>query len=308
MPYTRRVFVAAGAAALAGPLPARAQGMSLHLSCGALGVKASQTEAIDYAARFGFDSVDADGRYLGGLPATDLAHLLDTMREKKVAWAIAGFPVEFRKDDTAFADSMKAFPEYAAGLARAGVKNVTTWISPASAERTYLENLRLHARRLRAAAAVMGDQGLRFGLEYVAPKTLWSAQRFPFVHTMAEMKDLLGEIGRPNVGFVLDSWHWYTAGDKKQDVLSLRAEQVVSVDLNDAPAGIPVDQQVDSRRELPGATGVIDIAAFLGALKEIGFTGPVRVEPFNEAVRRMPPEQAIAAAKAALDKVFAGVA
>jgi hypothetical protein len=33
----------------------------------------------------------------------------------------------------------------------------------------------------------------------------------------------------------------------------------------------------------------------------------VRVEPFNEAVRRMPPEEAIAAAKAALDKAFAKV-
>ncbi|HXK01439.1 MAG TPA: sugar phosphate isomerase/epimerase family protein [Verrucomicrobiae bacterium] len=308
MLHTRRMFVAAGAAGLASSLLARAQGMSLHLSCGAIGVKATQTEAIDYAARFGFDSVDADGRYLGSLAAGDLTRLLDGMRERKVAWAIAGFPVEFRKDDAAFADSMKTFPTYAAGLERAGVKNVTTWISPASAERTYLENMRVHSRRLREAAGVMQDHGLRFGLEYVAPKTLWAAQRYPFVHTMAEMKDLLGEIGRPNAGFVLDSWHWYTAGDKKQDVLSLRAEQVVSIDLNDAPAGVPVDQQVDSRRELPGATGVIDIAAFLGALKEIGFTGPVRVEPFNEAVRRMPPEQAIAAAKAALDKVFAQVA
>ena len=308
MLHTRRMFVAAGAAGLASSLLARAQGMSLHLSCGAIGVKATQTEAIDYAARFGFDSVDADGRYLGSLATGDLTRLLDGMRERKVAWAIAGFPVEFRKDDAAFADSMKTFPTYAAGLERAGVKNVTTWISPASAERTYLENMRVHSRRLREAAGVMQDHGLRFGLEYVAPKTLWAAQRYPFVHTMAEMKDLLGEIGRPNAGFVLDSWHWYTAGDKKQDVLSLRAEQVVSIDLNDAPAGVPVDQQVDSRRELPGATGVIDIAAFLGALKEIGFTGPVRVEPFNEAVRRMPPEQAIAAAKAALDKVFAQVA
>ena len=54
--------------------------MSIHLSCGALGVKASQTEAIDYAARFGFDSVDADGRYLGELPPADLSRLLDSMK------------------------------------------------------------------------------------------------------------------------------------------------------------------------------------------------------------------------------------
>ena len=307
MLHTRRMFVAAGVAGLASSLLARAKGMSLHLSCGALGVKASQTEAIDYAARFGFDSVDADGNYLRTLAPADLARLLEVMREKKVEWAIAGMPVDFRKDEAAFNESMKSFPAFVEGLQRAGVKNVTTWISPASSDRTYLDNLYTHARRLRSVASVLHDQGLRFGLEYVGPKTLWSAQRYPFVHTMAEMKDLIGEIGQPNVGFVLDSWHWYTSGEKKKDLLTLKAEQVVSIDLNDAPSGIPVDQQVDGRRELPASTGVIDVASFLGALQEIGFTGPVRVEPFNEAVRRMPPEQAIAAAKAALDKAFAQV-
>ena len=225
----------AGAAAFA--LRARARGMSLHLSCGALGVKASQTEAIDYAARFGFDSVDADGRYLGALAADELSRLRDSMKAKHVEWAIAGFPTEFRKDDAAFAESVKALPQFAAGLERAGVKRITTWISPNSEDLTYLQNLRTHARRLREAAGILNDHGLRFGLEYVGTKTLWSARRYPFVHTMAEMKELIAEIGRPNMGFVLDSWHWYTAGEKKQDLLTLRAGEIVSVDLNDAPVG-----------------------------------------------------------------------
>jgi sugar phosphate isomerase/epimerase len=300
---TRRALLAAAAAA-AGRLRARNRDMSLHLSCGAIGVKASQTDVVDYAARFGFDSVDADGKYLAALAPTDLARLLDRMREQHISWAIAGLPVDFRKDDAAFTESMKMFPAFAAGLRRAGVVNVTTWITPTSADRIYPENLRVHARRLSACADVLQDHGLRLGLEYVGPKTSWSALRFPFVHTMAEMKNLIGEIERLNVGFVLDSWHWYTAGESKKDLVSLRGDQIVSVDLNDAPAGIPADQQVDSRRELPAATGVIDVAAFLGALQEIGYTGPVRVEPFNDVVRRMPPEQAIAAAKAALDKAF----
>jgi sugar phosphate isomerase/epimerase len=308
MCLTRRTFLAAGAAGLASTLLGRTQGMSLHLSCSAIGVKGSQLEAIDYAARFGFDSVDADGRYLGGLHPADLARLLEHMRQHKVSWAIAGLPVEFRKDDQSFADSIKTFPAFAAGLRRAGVVNVTTWITPTSSDRIYPDNLRAHVRRLSECASILHDSGLRLGLEYVGPKTSWSAQRYPFVHTMAEMKNLIAEIARPNVGLVLDSWHWYTSGESKKDLLTLRGDQVVSVDLNDAPAGIPVDQQVDNRRELPASTGVIDVASFLGALKEIGYTGPVRVEPFNEAIRRLPPDQAIAAAKAALDQAFARIA
>lgn len=305
MVLTRRMFVA-GAAGFA--LLGRSHGMSIQLSCGAIGVKASQIEAIDYAARFGFDSVDADGRFLGELPPADLTKLLDSMKARNVSWAIAGFPTDFRKDDAAFSESVKALPAFAAGLERAGVKRVTTWITPSSADLTFMANLKIHARRLREAAGILKDHGLRFGLEYVGPKTSWSTKRYPFVHSMAEMLDLIGEIDRPNMGLVLDSWHWYTAAEGKKDILALRAGQVVSVDLNDAPAGIPVDQQMDGKRELPAATGVIDVAGFLGALQTIGYDGPVRAEPFNDAVRKMAPAEALAATKAALDKAFAQIA
>jgi sugar phosphate isomerase/epimerase len=302
---TRRTFVGAGFAGLASTALARSQGMLLNLSCGAIGVKANQVEAIAYASKYGFDAVDADGRYLGGLSESDLKRLQDDMRAKKVVFSSAGLPVEFRKDDAAFAESFKTFAGYVAGLKRAGVERVTTWISPMSDDTTYISNFRSHSKRLREVAHVLADNGMRLGLEYVGPKTLWASKRYQFVHTMAEMKDLLTGIATPNSGFVLDSWHWYTSGETKTDLLTLRARQVVSVDLNDAPAGIPVDQQVDSKRELPAATGVIDVKTFLGALKEIGYDGPVRAEPFNEAVRRMPPDQAITATKAALDKAFA---
>ena len=91
---------------------------------------------------------------------------------------------------------------------------------------------------------------------------------------MAEMKDLIGDIDRDNVGFLLDSWHWYTAQETVGDLLSLRAEDVVLCHLNDAPAGIPVDKQIDNRRGLPCSTGVIDMKGFLGAMVEISYEGP----------------------------------
>jgi sugar phosphate isomerase/epimerase len=297
--------MAAGAAGLMSAAFGRTHGMLIHLSCGAIGVKADQRQALEYAAKYGYDAIDADVRYLGTLSQTELQALLADMKSKRLEWGLAGVPVEFRKDDAAFNDSMKDFPAMAATLQRAGVTRMTTWISPGHQELTFLQNLRIHAARLRGIATVLGDHGLRLGLEYVGPKTSWTRTRYPFVHSMAEMKDLIGEIGRPNVGFVLDSWHWYTAGETRKDLQTLRASQVVAVDLNDAPAGIPVDQQMDNKRELPAATGVIDVKSFLSALKEMGFDGPVRAEPFNQPLREMPPEQALAVTKAAMDKAFA---
>src|SRR6185503_21355846 len=108
-------------------------------------------------------------------------------------------------------------------------------------------------------AKVLGDHGVRLGMEYVAPKTSWTRGRFPFIHTMAEMKELIAEIGRDSVGFLLDSWHWYTAQETEADLLSLRGTDVILCHLNDAPAGVAADQQVDNRRGLPCSTGVINM-------------------------------------------------
>jgi sugar phosphate isomerase/epimerase len=300
----RRAFLAMAALAAAGRAVVR--GMQLHLSCGALGIAANQRQAIDLAAKHGFDVVDADGKFLAGLGGGELSDLSAYMQSKSVAWAMAGLPVEFRRDEAAFTTGMAAFPAYAQALRRAGVRMVTTYVLPMSNDRTYLANFKLHTARLRAVAQMLSDAGLRLGVEYVAPKTLWAAQRYPFVHNMAEMRELLGEINWPNTGLVLDSWHWYHAGDQASDILALKAADVVSVDLNDAPAGVPKDQMVDSKRELPAATGVIDVRSFLSALQQIGFQGPVRAEPFNDAVRHMAPDDAAEAAHRALTKAFAG--
>jgi len=299
----RRTFVAM--AAMAAAARATARGMKLHLSCGALGISANQRQAVDLAAKHGFDVVDADGKYLGGLGDGELGDLLGYMKAKNVGWAMAGLPVEFRKDEAAFTSGMAGLPAFARGIQRAGVSMVTTYVLPMSNDRTYLQNFKLHAVRLGSAARVLRDSGLRFGIEYVAPKTLWASQKYSFVHTMAEMRELLAEMGQPNAGLVIDSWHWYHAGDLASDIAALKASDVVSVDLNDAPAGVPKDQMVDGKRELPAATGVIDVKAFLGALQGIGFQGPVRAEPFNDVVRHMGADEAAEAAHAALEKAFA---
>ena len=302
MNLSRRSFLAV--TALAAQIRAAEHSMQMHLSCGALGIQASPRQAIDLAAKHGFDVVDADGKYLGGLSDGELRDLLSAMDARKIGWAMAGLPVDFRRGEAAFSAGMADLPAYARGLGRAGVHSVTTWVTPGSNELTYLANFKLHAARFREIARVLDGAGLRLGIEYVGPKTSWVSQRYPFIHTMAEMRDLIAEIGQANVGLVLDSWHWYHAGDSGADILALRASGVVSVDLNDAPAGVAKDQMVDGKRELPGATAMIDSKTFLQSLKRIGFAGPVRAEPFNDAVRRMSPDDAAEAAAEALRKAF----
>ncbi len=278
---------------------------TLDLRCGAIGVKADLRQSIEYAHQFGFESVEPSAGAVAALPQAELDSVLADMRAKNLVWGAAGLPVNFRGDDAAFKAGMKAFPDLAAGLQKAGITRMGTWLSPASKELTYVANFRQHARRLREVCKVLGDHGLRFGMEYVGPKTSWTKLRYPFIHTMAETKDLIAEIGTDNVGFVLDSWHWYTAGDSLDDLLSLTNDDVIACDLNDAPAGLAVDEQMDLSRDLPMATGVIDLKTFLGALVEIGYDGPVRAEPFNKPLSQLDNEQALAATAKAMQKAFA---
>jgi sugar phosphate isomerase/epimerase len=278
---------------------------TICLACGPIYVRDDPAKAVERARQFGFESIEPSPQFLAGLSDAELEEHLGRMKEAKLAWGAAGLPVQFKGDDAAFEKDLRALPERAKALRRAGATRMATWLSPTSTSLTYLANFRLHAGRLREVAKVLGDHGIRLGLEYVAPKTSWTARRFPFIHTMAEMKDLLAEIGRDNVGFLLDTWHWYTAQETVDDLLTLRGQDVVLCHVNDAPAGVPVEQQIDSRRGLPCSTGVIDMKGFLTAMLKIGYDGPLVCEPFSQELRGKPADEVLATVSASMKKAVA---
>ena len=277
----------------------------MDLSCGRIGVKATFPESMDLAVRHGFEAVDPDAKYFSQLADVQMADLLAQMKSKGLRFGPASLPVDFRKDDATFHDGLKALPETCRALQRAGVWRVSTYVLSFDRNLSYLQNFRSHAYRLRACAQVLKDHGQKLGLEYLGPMTLWRRERHSFIHSLGETKELIAAIGTGNVGIQLDSWHWFTAEETEADLLTLRNEDIITVDLNDAPQGIPLDKQIDSARELPAATGVIPIKAFLDALRKIGYDGPVHAEPFNVALRTLPREEACAATAAAMKRAFA---
>ena len=203
------------------------------------------------AHRHGFESVAPDIGYLKSISDSQLSELREDLKAKNLVWGAAGLAVNFRGDEATFQDGMKGLADDAKALQRAGASRMGTWLTPGHNSLTYLANFKQHAARLGEVGKVLGDHGVRLGLEYVGPKTSWSSMRYPFIHTMAEMRELIAAINQPGIGLVLDSWHWYTAHETEADLLRLKGSDVVCCDLNDAPAGIPIDQQKDSVRDLP---------------------------------------------------------
>jgi sugar phosphate isomerase/epimerase len=174
-----------------------------------------------------------------------------------------------------------------------GCSRCSTYILPYHDELDFQSNFELHSIRLGRVATILTDYGIRFGLEFMAPKTLRDGHKFEFIYTMGRVLELCDAIGTGSVGILLDSWHWYNAHGTVDDFKRLCDELVVNVHISDAPAGLPVDEQVDNVRCLPGETGVIDIVGFLRGLQQISYTGPVLVEPYSERINRLPDAEAV---------------
>lgn len=107
-------------------------------------------------------------------------------------------------------------------------------------------------------------------------------------HDLPATLALLAQVRMPNVGILLDAYHWYLSGGTADEIAAIPDGTPLFVHLNDAPPG-DVATLEDSMRMLPGE-GVIDLNAFLGAIAARGYDGPVSVELFSERLRAMPPE------------------
>lgn len=253
------------------------------LSPGALGIKVSGLgEAIEVAAKAGFEAVEFNPAEVADLVERDGAEsvraMFSTAGLKPAGW---GLPTDWRNDEAAWREGLAELPRMAKASAAIGCDRTMTWIMPCSNDRPLAENRRFHVERFKPIAAILAEHGCRIGLEFIGPKTLRESQKYPFIHGMEDMLEMAAEIG-PNVGLLLDSFHWHTSGGTTDDLRELEPEQVVYVHVNDAPP-VPIDDQIDSNRALPGATGVIDIKGFLMTLDQIGYDGPVTPEPFGNA-------------------------
>ena len=310
---TRRGFMASAAAAAITARAAGAKGsgktkrkFTMALIGSAIGVKGSIRQQLEWATKYGFESIEPSLGDLRRMPTTAVYEFTAEMKERGLQWAVTGVPVNIREhSEDAFTAQLKGLEAAAKVWQSAGATRVKSAIMSFHQDLNYLDNFRLHTDRIRRAAEVLNTHGLRFGLEYLASKLLWTLQRHPFVHTMAETRELIERTGADNVGLVLDSWHWYCSRETEADILALSNKDVISCDLNDAPTGIAIDDQVDSIRALPATTGVIDVKTFLNALIQIGYDGSIMAEPFDNALNALGNEEALQRTAEAMKKTFA---
>jgi sugar phosphate isomerase/epimerase len=263
------------------------------LSPGAVQVSAPNLEAALAAAQFGdFEGVEVNPHEIADRIDAKVPDAVRALfQEAGVRPCGFGLPGDFWGDLGAWQNTLDDLPRLAAAMSAIGCDRSYTWILSFSNDLDYPANFQFHVDRLQPAAQIFADYGIRLGLEFLGPQTIWRGKPHEFIHSSAKMMELAKAIGS-NVGLLLDAWHWYTAKESPEDLAKLTNRDVVYVHVSDAPSGIALEDQLDNVRCLPGETDVIPIGQFMDALRAMKYDGPVIVEPFKKELADLPDDAA----------------
>jgi sugar phosphate isomerase/epimerase len=255
---------------------------------------------VALAGRHGFRSVDLDPSGLIERHGRQGAKAL--LEQAGVGVGAVLLPVEWRTSDEAFRLDLIGLVARLDATAEVGAACFWTYLLP-SVDELPGPFMATAVRRLHLVARLLEVFGFRLGLEFLGPTDLRTKWKHPFVWTIGQTLDWIRAIDRPNVGLLVDSFHWHTAGHTVADLRALRPEQIVHVHLGDAPA-TPIDRLPDNDRLYPGE-GSIDLVGFLGALKAVGYQGIVAQEVLSPQPPVQPAEALFVRSQRGFDKVFA---
>jgi 2-keto-myo-inositol isomerase len=145
-------------------------------------------------------------------------------------------------------------------------------------------------RVLRQFSTMAGDSGVRVALEFLGFRDC-------SVNTLAQCATIVEQVARPNVGLVLDTFHFHAGRSTARSIADVDPDRIFMVHLNDVERA-PRDRMHDALRLLPGE-GVIPLVRILRELKAIGYDGRFSVEIFRPSYWKRPPQEIARQARAA---------
>jgi sugar phosphate isomerase/epimerase len=238
------------------------------------------------AGNVGYGGVDVNlaAARKDGVDAT-----LALFKEANVKPAIANLGVQFAApDEAAFQEALKQLDENAQFAAAIGLNRMMAVLSPASPvpkdeRRPFIK------ARVSAISEVLLRSKIVLGLEFLGPLYMRSNQKspHPFIWTLPETVALAAECG-PNIGAVLDAWHWHHSGGTTAEIVAAGKSRIIHIHVSDAKPQ-PPEEVRDNQRHMPGE-GVIDLVGFFQALKKTGYEEGISPEPLGRIPTDMPAE------------------
>ncbi len=273
--------------------------MFRNLSPRALGFASSiQTEMIELALTYGFTGIDISiedfAQQVEDFGLEDARRLIDSAK-RNGGMRVGSFPLPVRvsEDDSVFKRDLQRLPALAALAAEMDCDRSVLTLQPGHQELPERTNFEQHLERLTQVAEVLAQAHVRLGIEFIGVPELYKDKQFEFIHDLTGTLELIDGIAQPNVGLAINSWHLYCSGGSIDQILQLPADRIISVQIADAPEGVPVDQLADLDRRLPGETRVIDNVSLLSGLGQLGYQGPITPSPLRQRVKGMGRQRAV---------------
>lgn len=263
--------------------------LSFHASLGGT-TPLAWPESLAVASEAGFAAIDLVLPEVAELPAAEIRERLD---EVGLAPGPASLPVEFRLDEERFRLDLTDLPRLAALAAAIGVRTMFRSI-PASSKLPAAELGPTLQRRVTAMATILEEHGIDFAVEVLGPLHRRREGAHEFIWKLPDAAEFAAACG-PEVGLLVDSWHWHHAGGTTDEIAAL-GPMIRHVHVADAP-DLPAEKIRDECRLLPGE-GVIDHSGFFAALEAAGYDRLVSPEVRGYTCEASPVECARAALEA----------
>lgn len=299
-------------------------GMFVSLPPWAVARNVGWPEQARLAARAGYQGIDWA---FGSAKTAGVEATRALLAEIGIVPTITNLPMQnaLAGEDAAFQAQLSGLDENAAFCQAIGCRRFMLVLPAVTVNgQSKDERWKVVQARLSAVSGVLAKHEMRLGIEFLGP-LMFRRNRprpgapppdpnappppppVPFVWTLPEALRL-AEASGPQIGVVLDAWHWYHSGGTVADIRAAKPERIVHIHVSDAKP-MPPEDVLDNMRHFPGE-GVIDLVGFFQALEAIGFQGGISPETIGPRVPEgMAPEEsaklALAATKAVLAKAGA---
>jgi 2-keto-myo-inositol isomerase len=137
-------------------------------------------------------------------------------------------------------------------------------------------------RVLQELSAIAAEYNINLAFEFLGFSHI-------SVSTLDRCYRIVHETDRPNIGLVLDTFHFYAGGSDVKDIEAVDKDKIFIFHINDAEDR-ERSQLEDAHRLFPGE-GVIPLIGILRSLKKIGYDNMASIELFRPEYWELAPEE-----------------
>ncbi len=251
-----------------------------NLNTNVLGISCRQSELVELALTYGFHSIDIDLQDVlkraekNGLESA--TRFLTSSKTKIHGFTI---PVNLDASEEEFAKQLSSLTKAAEAAAFVGASVGVLGLPSATDRLPYHEYFEVMRKRVADVAKVLAPHSISIGLTFSASKEDREGKQFKFISDVEGFLAFIKLSSAPNVGVVLDTWHWTLGGGTVEQLSGLPVGKIFSVRLADIPADAELENLTQQQRTLPSADGKVNNAEFIAKLRLMGYVGAVTLWP-----------------------------